>query len=85
MSNWQMVSEEKNGDIIVGFPFSEFGKDAPEFIEHNNKKYKRDMIEIIEIEQASRFCSCRRYVEINPVPYIEPKMGYGSGGELIYI
>lgn len=83
-NNWFIVSEE-NSDIVVGFSFSEMGKDAPEYITYNGNRYKRDLLEPIPEALMNRVCSCRRYVKEKRVPLIEPRMGYGSGGQMVYI
>ena len=48
--------------LIVGVTdFLKITEDAPATIEHNGKKYKRGMLEAIPSNEASQYCSIRRY------------------------
>lgn len=54
----------KVGDdhIIVGFYFDHFNRESPETVIYNRTTYFREGLEAISLEDAGRYCSCRKYI-----------------------
>jgi len=54
----------KAGDdyIIVRFYFDHFNLELPETVVHNGMTYFREGLEVISLEDAGRYCSCRKYL-----------------------
>ena len=60
MSDFRIIDENEDR-IVVGFYFSEIGKDSPPAIDHNNRIYTRGEIQPVPIQLANTFCSIRKY------------------------
>lgn len=48
--------------ILAVTNFLEMTRDAPEFVDYNGHKWKRDVIEVIPPRLIGHACSMRRYV-----------------------
>jgi len=57
-----VLYDEGENYLILGLEdFLQMGLETPKSFIHNDKKYKRGMLEIIPNDLASTFCSMRRY------------------------
>lgn len=56
-----ILLEEREKELVIGVAFSEMGKEAPLYMEHEKVRYTRGPMEAIPTEYTRYLCSVRIY------------------------